>query len=124
MNKVQTRRQILGQWGEDQAERYIIKKGLAVITRNYRTPYGEIDLIASNDGQIVFIEVKTRSTTRAGFPEESVNEKKYLHLQNSIGFYLAEHYEHDDNWRVDVIAVIGEPGKSEIDIEWFKNVSP
>ncbi len=114
---MQTRCQILGQWGEDQEERYIIKKGLAVIARNYRTPYGEIDLIASSDGQIVFFEVKTRSTTRVRFPEESVNKKKYVHLQNSIGFYLADHIEFDDNWRVDVIAVIGEPKKSEIDIE-------
>ncbi len=124
MKKEPTKRQVLGKWGENQAEQYFIKKGLLIIGRNVRTPYGEIDLIAMDDDQLVFIEVKTRSANRMGFPEESVNEKKYLHLQNSIGLYLAEHDEYGDNWRVDVIAITGEPGKSELDIEWFQNVTP
>jgi putative endonuclease len=124
MKKVQTRRQFLGKWGEDQVEKYIIKEGLLDIGRNRRTLYGEIDLIAMNDGHLVFIEVKTRSSIHLGFSEESVTEKKYLHLINSIGFYSAEHDEYDDNWRVDVVAVTGELGKSEIDIEWFQNVTP
>lgn len=117
MNKNQN----LGRWGEDLAYDFIINKGLLIIARNARTAVGEIDLIALDSDQVVFIEVKTRSSTRLEIPEESVKEKKRLHLIKAADAYMQAHDELPDNWRIDVIAITGTQEKANPEIEWFKN---
>ncbi len=98
-----TRRQRLGQRGENLAARYLQAKGYRLLARNVRTPYGELDLIAERDGQVVFVEVKTRASRRFGPPEVSVNARKQAHLLQSAAFYAAEHDLR--HWRIDVIAI-------------------
>jgi putative endonuclease len=105
-----TTRQRLGSWGEKLTASYLTERGYTLIATNERTPYGEIDLIASQpDGQgstvTVFIEVKTRSSSSFGLPEQSVGRRKQEHLLNSARYYLQEHPEAGENWRVDVIAI-------------------
>jgi putative endonuclease len=104
--------QELGKWGEKLAADFLIKLGYAIIARNVRTPYGEIDLIAQQpdesnlDGTtIVFVEVKTRSTQSYGFPEESITASKQEHLISAALHYLQGHPEFDQDWRIDVIAI-------------------
>ena len=113
-------RQIIGAWGEDLAAAYLIKNGLTILQRNYRTRQGEVDLIATDKSTLVFVEVKTRTNEDYGFPEESVTDEKLDHLQNAAEEYLAEHLEVKD-WRVDVIAIQGKPNESEPQIEWFQD---
>jgi putative endonuclease len=98
-------KQSLGQWGEKQAAVYLATKDFVILESNVRTPYGEIDLIASKDGVIVFIEVKTRRTTTFGFPEESVNQRKQNHILSSAQHYIQEHPELEAAWRIDVISI-------------------
>lgn len=113
------RRQVLGRWGEQVAENYLVAEGYKIRERNFHTPYGEIDLVAELDNQnsmtIIFVEVKTRTTRSYGRPEESVNTKKRAHLLSAVQFYMQNHML-DVNWRVDVIAIEHyEPGgKPEI----------
>lgn len=114
-------RQRYGAWGEHQAEKYLIDKGLRTLERNYRTAFGEIDLVMSQDSQLVFVEVKTRSSKRFGWPEESVTDKKTDHLLLAVEQYLADHPEALDAWRVDVISICGTPGGSTPEITWFEN---
>lgn len=104
--------QELGKWGEKLAADFLIKLGYAIIARNVRTPYGEIDLIAQQpdesnpDGTtIVFVEVKTRRSQSYGFPEESITASKQEHLISAALHYLQEHPEFDQDWRIDVIAI-------------------
>jgi putative endonuclease len=113
-------RQIIGAWGEDLAAEYLIKHGLKIIDRNYRTREGEIDLIAQEEDTLVFIEVKTRTNQDFGFPEESVTEEKLEHLHDAAEQYLTEHLE-VARWRYDVIAILGKPEKSDTQIEWFQD---
>ena len=113
-------RQIIGAWGEDLAAAYLIKNGLTILQRNFRTRQGEVDLIATDKSTLVFVEVKTRTNEDYGFPEESVTDEKLDHLQNAAEEYLAEHLEVKD-WRVDVIAIQGKPNESEPQIEWFQD---
>jgi putative endonuclease len=98
-------KQSLGQWGEKQAAVYLATHSFVILESNVRTPYGEIDLIASKDGVIVFIEVKTRRTTTFGFPEESVNQRKQNHILSSAQHYIQEHPELEAAWRIDVISI-------------------
>ena len=94
-----------GIWGESLAAEYLEKIGYTIHERNARTPYGEIDLIARQATLTVFVEVKTRRSTRFGNPEESVTTSKRQHLLAAIETYLQSHPELDGEWRVDVIAI-------------------
>jgi putative endonuclease len=100
-----TSRQALGRWGEERAARYLTDLGYNLLARNLRTPYGEIDLIAWRDGITVFVEVKTRTSTTFGMPEDAVTLRKQAHLRASVEFYLQDHPDFEGDWRIDVIAI-------------------
>jgi putative endonuclease len=102
----------LGKWGEKMAADFLVGQGYGILARNVRTPYGEIDLVAQQlskhpqGGQtIVFVEVKTRSSRTFGYPETSVTPKKQEHLISAAQYYLQEHPDLHQDWRVDVIAI-------------------
>ena len=102
--------QRIGQWGESVAMEYLEEHGYKVVTRNARTPYGEIDIVAEKEGQIIFVEVKTRTTKKFGPPEMAVTPRKQEHMMAAADFYAAEH--NIDHWQIDVIAIEGKPGSS------------
>ena len=114
-------RQRIGAWGELQAEGYLLERGMELIQRNYRTRYGEIDLVMKQGDLLVFVEVKTRSDNRFGPPEQSVTPEKQEHLLLAAEQYLDEHPDSPVEWRVDVVAVIGKPGSAPVEIIWFEN---
>lgn len=117
----QTHKQRIGRWGEETAVQFLINKGLRLIARNVRTPYGEIDLVMMDDSGLIFVEVKTRTNDRFGFPEEAITYRKREHLIQSADAYLQVHPELPDSWRIDVIAIRGKPSQPEPEIEWFQN---
>jgi putative endonuclease len=98
-------KQSLGRWGEKLAAVHLTQKNYAILEMNTRTPYGEIDLIASKDGVIVFVEVKTRTSTIFGLPEESINQRKQAHILSSAEHYIQHHPEIEGSWRIDVISI-------------------
>lgn len=102
---MKTSKQNLGNWGESLAAQYLTRQGYTILARNYRTPYGEIDLITRIGNVTVFVEVKTRRTHTFGYPEESVNRRKQEHLRNSVEFYIQQNPEQDGEWQIDVITV-------------------
>jgi putative endonuclease len=114
----------LGRWGEELAMHWLIDQGLELVIKSYRTPHGEIDLIMKDQGQIVFIEVKTRTTTKLGFPEDAITFKKFSHIVDSASYYFQQSPGLAEDWRIDVIAIIGTPITKTSDIHWFKNVHP
>lgn len=122
-NNHRTHNQIVGQWGESIAVSHLLDQGFKIVEKNVRTQAGEIDVIAEKDGKVVFVEVKTRSTAQTVYPEEAITDEKLEHMLDSAELYLAEHPGIGENWRIDVIAVIGNPGSSSPQIEWFKDVS-
>lgn len=122
-NKGHNSRQELGKWGEELAATFLLSKGFAILSKNYRTPDGEIDLIAKKGDELIFVEVKTRRNTIHSYPEEAINDEKFDHLENTAGWYLLQHPEYEQNWRLDVVTVIGTPDSSEPRIDWFENVT-
>ena len=104
-------RQTLGKWGEAAAAAYLTQLGYQVCAQNVRTPYGEIDLVAEKqtavgEKVVVFVEVKTRTNTIFGDPEESVNPKKQMHLLKCAQHYIQQYPEQADEWRIDVITIL------------------
>ena len=68
-------KQKLGRWGEDQGCCYFINNGYEILQRNYRCRFGEIDIIAKKADELIFTEVKTRTSTAYGRPAEAVSRK-------------------------------------------------
>ena len=112
----------LGRWGEGIAIDWLKGQGLDFLERNYRTPYGEIDLIMKDEVQIIFVEVKTRANLNFGYPESAVNEKKIHHIESSAIYYFQHHPDYLDNWRIDVLSIVLAPHSISPEIVWFKNV--
>lgn len=98
-------RQSLGRSGEDLAAEYLVAHGYTIMEKNYRTPYGEIDLISQTGNAIVFVEVKTRASKSLGPPEISITPRKQEHMRSAADYYIQQHPEMDNDWRIDVITV-------------------
>lgn len=98
-------RQELGREGEDFATDYLQKQGYEIIDRNFECKQGEIDIIAKEKNEYVFIEVKTRQNFHYGMPCESVNERKQKHIWNATRYYIYSHKLEDQYIRIDVIEI-------------------
>ncbi len=122
-HKSNNSRQVLGRWGEGLAAEFLVARGLEILSKNFRTPDGEIDLIAKKGDDLVFVEVKTRRNTLYSYPEEAINDEKIEHLESAAGWYLLQHPEYENNWRLDVVTVIGTPDTGEPRVDWFENVT-
>ena len=77
----------LGKCGEDRACKYLLENGFQVVARNFSCRLGEIDIVATKDLQLCFIEVKTRTSVHFGLPCQSVNGKKQMHMKKAAEFY-------------------------------------
>lgn len=111
------RRKRLGEKGEEAAARYLKKLGYSVLCRNYTCFIGEIDLIALDKGMLVFVEVRSRSSTVFGLPQESVTKRKQHKLRQLAWNYLLAEGKTGSCCRFDVIAVLfdGEGAVSSLD---------
>lgn len=112
----------LGGWGENYAENYLIQQGYTIIARNIRTTHGEIDRIVWDGDVIVFVEVKTRSSRKFGYPEESITKQKMMHMLASAQEYLQTHPEMCGDMRLDVLAIERRSVQGEVEVSHFKNV--
>ncbi len=104
----------LGRWGESTAAAFLLENGFEIVAKNYRNWQSEIDLIVTKDDMLVFVEVKTRSGTAFGMPEEFVNATKAKLVMRA-----AEQYIFDADWendvRFDIVSVLILPdGSTEI----------
>lgn len=119
-------RKDFGFYAETVASHYIQKKGYALLDRNYRKPWGEIDIIARDHDVIVFIEVKA-NTKDFGFafsPEIRVDRKKMSKIIKTASLYLEfELKELNCEWRIDIVSVTITEGSQKASITHFKNVA-
>ena len=77
-----------GRQGEGEAVRFLKKSGYRIIARNLRAKFGEIDVVAEDGPTLCFVEIKTRSSIRFGFPEEAVTAQKRQRLVRLASWYL------------------------------------
>lgn len=99
------KRHEIGKLGEDLACKYLQDKGYKIIERNFEARQGEIDIIALDQNELVFIEVKTRSNISYGKPAEAVNEIKQNHLIKTIEYYVYSRHLEDEFIRIDIIEI-------------------
>lgn len=111
----------LGNAGEREAARYLRRQGFQIIARRYRTPLGEIDLIARDGECIVFIEVKTRRSSEAGQPFESVDRRKQQQLTRLALAYLKQRGWLEQPARFDVISIVWPESTNVPEITHYRN---
>ncbi|MCG8473466.1 MAG: YraN family protein [Desulfobacterales bacterium] len=115
-------RQLFGQRSEARASRHLKRLGYRILARNVRTPLGEIDIIAREGDDIVFVEVKARNSLLYGHPQEAVTRRKQMALSRAALFWLKGEGLMGVPARFDVVAMVV-TGKTH-DIEVIRNAFP
>lgn len=115
------RKDELGRYGEDCAARYLVDAGYSIVERNWRCADGEVDLIVERARQVVFVEVKTRSSTSYGHPFEAITTEKLTRLRRLAGLWCAQAEVWPERIRVDAVSVIAARGREPV-IEHLRGV--
>lgn len=111
----------LGNAGEREAARFLRRLGYRVIARRYRTPLGELDLVARDGKCIVFVEVKTRRSSEAGQPFEAVDRRKQQQLTKLALAFLKRRGWLEQPARFDVISIVWPEAANAPEITHYRN---
>jgi putative endonuclease len=117
---VQDKRHQLGRNSEKLAASYLKQKGYEILQHNYRTRQGEIDIIARENHTIVFVEVKSRTSTQFGHAVQALTQKQKVRLSKTALTYLHINQLNNQSARFDVVAIQKDP-KFGTDIRLIKN---
>jgi len=112
----------LGARGEQLATDHLTRAGLDILDRNWRCSQGELDIVARERDELVFVEVKTRSSVLFGHPFESITAIKLARLRRLAAAWCDEHPGSGSTVRIDAIAVIV-PSHGAVEIEQLKRIS-
>jgi putative endonuclease len=99
------KRKETGNLGEKLARDHLKKKHHRILEQNFRCPYGEIDIISKVKDALVFTEVRTKTGTDFGIPEESITRTKKERMRACAYYYLQTHENQGKTWRIDVAAI-------------------
>ena len=97
----------LGKWGEDIAAHYLSEEGYTILHRNWRCGHRDLDIIATKDSEVAFVEVRTRRNAVFMEPEESINYKKALSVSIAANAYL-KCYHINAPLRFDILTITGD----------------
>lgn len=117
------RRLDLGRIGEQKAVAYLQKRGYQILERNFRSRWGEIDVICSHGQRLIFVEVKTHASDKAGQPEESVTARKIAILQRTAQYFKMKQPQTPDQLQLDVIAIKLDPSGQIKSLRHFENIT-
>lgn len=112
----------IGKLGEKIASSYLTSKGFHIVDRNFRTKYGEIDLIIKKDKKIIFVEVKTRVGDQKGKPYEAVTRNKYSHLKLAAQLYVLKNNFKEYKLSIHVVSIILTSDLRVEKIDYFEDV--
>ncbi|MGD2093432.1 MAG: YraN family protein [Phycisphaerales bacterium] len=115
-NKLLADRKLLGRWGEEHCLKFLKRKGLKILTRNFSCKTGEIDLVmVAPDRDIVFVEVKTRMDETFTQTESVITPAKKHRMVKTARYFLATNDIVDRPFRFDIVTiVVGQKGTPEI----------
>ena len=112
----------MGEWGEGVASRFLQDQGYRITDTNFRCRWGEVDIVARDGDELVFVEVRTRRDTEYGTPEESITTAKAQRLVATAQEYMQRHGEEDLDWRIDLVSIRLGHGWQLRDISHLTNV--
>lgn len=112
---------LFGNRGERCAAKYLRRQGMRILARQHSSRYGEIDLIARDGETIVFVEVKTRSSTRGGQPVEAVTREKQSRMTRTALAWLKRRGLLEASSRFDIVALLWPEGTREPEITHYRH---
>lgn len=115
-------KQVIGSFGEETAERYLLAKKYKVLDKNIRNRYGEIDIIGNKGNTIHFIEVKTRRGKSFGKPFESIDYHKLRHQFSVIKSYIAKKKLFSYQYSFDAISIVISYSLDVLSIDHYVNI--
>jgi len=119
-----TEKQNIGKLGEDIAVKYLEKHGYKILGRNYHKPWGEIDIVAQQGDELVFVEVKAQNQEFEWRPEENITFHKKHQLSRIVTTYLkANKIPEDQVWRIDVLAITLDFKTKNASVEHIQNIN-
>lgn len=110
-----------GRAAEDAAADFLRRQGYRIARRNFATPFGEIDLVALDEGMVVFVEVKSRASGEFGPPEVAVDRRKQARLRRIAEHFLERQGLTEMPCRFDVVALTRTPDGKGWAIELFQD---
>ncbi len=118
-----SKKQLSGIKGEELAVEYLRKKGYKIITRNFRSKTGEIDIIAIDGNTLVFVEVKARSSIEFGSPIDAITSRKLNSIIKTAEYYKIKNPRLPALMRIDAVAISLDRHDEIKKIELVKNIS-
>lgn len=115
-----------GKEGEEMAESYLRKQGYRIIEMNHQTKFGELDIIASKNNILVFVEVKFKQTEDFGTPEEMIGKNKLNQVQRTAEMYLLNNPDiakQFDRYQIDAVCIVGPPEDEASRITHYENIT-
>jgi putative endonuclease len=112
----------IGELGEKKAAEMLKEKGYQIVDRNKENKYGEIDIIAKDKDELVFLEVRSKTGVDFGLPEETVGYRKKKKLIRNAKAYL-KYKKTDISYRIDVIGIIFTKDKEVKRVKHYKNIT-
>lgn len=118
----------LGELGESIATKYLKKSGYKILETNFKNDFGkrlgEIDIIAQNDNELVFVEVKTRIASNKALiiPEENISRNKLHKLGKIIAYYIKRNNLWDKTYRIDAISLLIDKNNRKYSLKHLKNI--
>ncbi|MDD7392000.1 YraN family protein [Fusobacterium gastrosuis] len=107
----------IGDFFEEKSCELLKKEGYNILERNYQNRYGEIDIIAEKNHEIIFVEVKYRKSKKFGYGYEAINKKKLTKIFNLAQIYIQLKKYTEHRVRFDCMSYLGE------ELEWIKNIA-
>jgi putative endonuclease len=116
----------VGRYGEDIARKYLTQKGYKIITSNFKTKFGEIDLVAVKNKILVFVEVKLKIGDDFGTPEEMINQNKIMQVQNTATSFIIQNPEIEksvEGQRIDAVCIVLDEEKQVKSLNHYENIT-
>lgn len=111
----------IGKKGEQEGKKFLQEKGYNILKSNFRCPIGEIDFIAKDNSELVFVEVRTKTSEISGKPYETVGKVKQKKLYKLAQYYLNLMDTDNIECRFDVLSIILSPEGAVAEIEHIEN---
>lgn len=105
LKNINTYKKAVGRFGERLASEFLERRGYKIIAANQKIGYLELDLIATKAGDVVFVEVKTRTTAKLGQADESLTKKQFHNLKKALALYCLRNRLNFNRARLDLIAI-------------------
>ena len=111
----------VGQIGEDLARKYLEERGYSILEQNYKTRYSEVDLVAEKNGEMIFVEVRTKVGENFGTPEDTLNRKKLSKVRfNALSY--AGYKKWQGPIKIDAICIVLNPNHTVLRLNHYENI--